>query len=96
MDDGIGFECLVDPDANFYEHVGIGRVTWLHWFRPQVIANYVRARRSGHRQGRITGDPLRMSGVVITDSVGVVRWDHLATQVGDYPAIDTVLRAAIT
>ncbi len=96
MDDGIGFECLVDPHANFYERVGIGRVTWLHWFRPHVVANYLRAFRSGHRQGRITGDPLRLSGVVITDSSGVTIWAHIAQDVGDYPENDAVLDAART
>jgi hypothetical protein len=94
MDDGIGFECLVDPEANFYERVGIGRVTWLHWLRPRVIANYVRSRRSGYRQGRMTGDPLRLSGVVVVDSSAVVRWAHLAAAVGDYPAVDSVVLAA--
>ncbi len=96
MEEGIGFECLVDPDANFYERVGIGRVTWLHWFRPHVVANYLRAFRSGHRQGRITGDPLRLSGVVVTDANSVVRWAHLATEVGDYPTIESVFDAATT
>lgn len=93
MDEGLPFLCLVDPAGAFYELIGIGRVTWFHWLRPSVVANYLRALRRGGRQGRITGDPLRLSGVVVCDATGIVTWSHIARSVGDYPPVAALLAA---
>ena len=93
MEEGLPFLCLVDPDGAFYDRVGIGRVTWLHWLKPRVIASYARAWRRGGRQGRITGDPLRLSGVVVCDQTGTIHWSHLAREVGDNPPVASLLAA---
>ena len=93
MADGMPFECLVDPDANLYSELGIGRVGFGEWFRPSTIRRYVRAFRRGSRQGRITGDWRRLSGVVLIAPDRTLRWAHRATGVGDYPAIDAIIAA---
>lgn len=91
MEDGMPFECLVDPDANLYQALGIGRVGMGEWFRPSTIRRYVAAFRRGGRQGRITGDWRRLSGVAVVSTDRRVRWSYRADGVGDYPAIGDLL-----
>lgn len=94
MAEGMPFELLVDPGAVLYETLGIGRTGIGEWFRPSTIRRYAAAFRRGGRQGRITGDWRRLSGVALIDRERRVRWLHRSDGVGDYPSIDT-LRGAI-
>jgi hypothetical protein len=87
----VPFPCLVDPDANLYRVLGIGRVGWSQWLRPDVLARYVRAWRSGARPGRVAGDAHRLSGVAVVDPDRRVRSLHRSATVGDYPPVDDVL-----
>lgn len=91
MEEGSPFPCLVDPEAALYRALGIGRVGPRMFLDLNTYANYWRAWRRGARQGRITGDPQRLSGVAIVDAEGRLRWYHLAATIGDYPPISTVL-----
>jgi len=91
MAGGMPFECLVDPDANLYRALGIGRVGVTEWLKPTAIRRYVAAFRRGARQGRITGDWRRLSGVALIAPDRRVLWLHQATGVGDYPPLDEVL-----
>ena len=93
MHQGIPFECVVDPDANFYRAVGIGRVGPTEWLRPSVITRYVAAWKRGGRQGRVTGDWRRLSGVAIIDRDRTLHYLHRATSVGDYPPVAEILRS---
>ncbi len=93
MADGYPFECLVDPEANLYRELGIGRVGPTEWLRPSTLGRYARAFGRGGRQGKVTGDWRRLSGVAIVDPERRVRWSHLASGVGDYPTVGTVLDA---
>ena len=63
MHDGMPFECLVDPDANFYQALEIGRVGIGEWFRPTTMRRYVDAYARGARQGLITGDCVGSRGL---------------------------------
>ncbi len=100
IDDGFPFPCLVDPDARLYEAMGITRLTWRSVFNLRNWRNYLRARRAarhdGIGQGEVTGDWKRLSGVLVVDGAGVVRFIHRARALGDYPPvselIDTVVR----
>lgn len=96
MADGMPFPCLVDADAHLYHALGIGRVGVTEWFRPTTIRRYLAAFRRGSRQGRITGDWRRLSGVALIAPDRTVRWAHIATGVGDYPSIDAILEALTT
>lgn len=88
---GYPYVCLVDPDARLYRALGIGRVGFGEWFRPSTARRYLRAFRRGSRQGRITGDWRRLSGVALLAPDRTVRWAHIADGVGDYPSIPEVL-----
>ncbi|MFA5885587.1 MAG: AhpC/TSA family protein [Acidimicrobiia bacterium] len=96
MAEGMPFACLVDPDANLYRALGIGRIGFTEWFRPTTIRRYLAAYRRGSRQGRITGDWRRLSGVALIAPDRTVRWAHIATGVGDYPTIDMIREALAT
>ncbi|HEX6311235.1 MAG TPA: peroxiredoxin-like family protein [Acidimicrobiia bacterium] len=89
----VPFPLLVDPDANLYRALDIGRVGWSHWLRRDVAARYVRAWRAGSRPGRVTGDARRLSGVAIVDPDRRLRYLHRSAAVGDYPSIDETLAA---
>jgi AhpC/TSA antioxidant enzyme len=93
MAEGFPFECLVDPEARFYEAVGIGRIGVAHWFRPSVIRRYVTAFGRGGRQGKITGDWRRLSGVAVIEPDRTVRYLFRASGVGDYPPVADLLEA---
>jgi hypothetical protein len=91
MDDGMPFPCSIDPRAELYHALGIGRLGWRVIVNPGTYANYWRAWRRGARQGRITGDPRRLSGVAILDADGGLAWRHRGATIGDYPPPATVL-----
>ena len=91
MADGMPFECLVDPDATLYQALGIGRVGLGEWVKPATIRRYVAAFRRGGRQGRITGDWRRLSGVALINPNRTLSWLYRAGGVGDYPSVDEVL-----
>ena len=93
MAEGMPFECLVDPEANLYRALGIGRVGLGEWLRPSTIRRYLRAIRRGGRQGRITGDWRRLSGVALIGTDRRLLWSYRADGVGDYPSTDEVVRA---
>lgn len=87
----VPFPLLVDPDANLYRALDIGRVGWSHWLRRDVLARYARGWRRGARPGRVSGDPRRLSGVAVVDPDRRLRWLHRSAAVGDYPPVDRVL-----
>jgi hypothetical protein len=91
MEAGIPFACLVDPEARIHETLGLGRVSWRTLLAPAMYLNYWRGWRRGARQGRITGDPRRLSGVAVLDAAGRLRWRYAARTIGDYPPIARVL-----
>jgi hypothetical protein len=96
MEDGVmgrpvPFPLLVDPEANLYRALGLGQVGWSHWLRPDVAVRYVRAWRGGARQGKVTGDARRLSGVAVVDPDRRLRYLHRSTTIGDYPPIADLL-----
>lgn len=91
MQEGTPFPCLVDADAALYRVLGIGRIGPGLLLSPATYLNYWRAWRRGSRQGAVTGDPRRLSGVAILDADGRLRWRHVASTIGDYPSMTTVL-----
>jgi hypothetical protein len=91
MREGMPFPCLVDAEAGLHRALGIGRVGLRTALDPATYRNYWRAWRRGARQGRVTGDPRRLSGVAVLDAEGRVRWRHVASTIGDYPALSAVL-----
>jgi hypothetical protein len=93
MDDGYPAECLVDPAADLYTTLGIGRIGPQEWLKPTVIRRYVQGWRAGGRQGRVTGDWRRLSGVALIAPDRTLRYLHRSDSVGDYPSVATILAA---
>lgn len=93
MQAGTPFPCLVDPDARLYRVLGLGRVGWRTLVAIATYRNYWRAWRRGARQGAITGDPRRLSGVAVIDAEGRLRWRHPSRTIGDYPPLTDVMAA---
>lgn len=91
MDAGAPFPCLVDPEARLYHALEFARIGWRALLSPATYRNYWRAWRRGARQGAVTGDPLRLSGVAIADAEGRLRWRYASRTVGDYPALADVV-----
>ncbi len=87
---GVNLPLLLDPDQGFRDHVGATkRLTW-RLADPRGAAAYTRSMAHGFRPQRITRDTVRSPGVVVLDQTGAVRWRHLGTRIGDYPALDDV------
>ena len=93
MESGTPFPCLVDADRRLYRALGLRRVGLGTVFDPATYTNYWRAWRRGARQGDVTGDPRQLSGVVILDAEGGLRWRHVSRTIGDYPTLPAVLAA---
>jgi hypothetical protein len=93
MDQGLPFECLVDPEARLYRALGIGRVSWRAALLPATYLNYWRGWRRGGRQHEVTGDPRRLSGVAVFDAGQRLRWRYVARTIGDYPPVTSLLTA---
>jgi hypothetical protein len=91
MEEGAPFPCLVDSGAALYRVLGIGRVPPGAFLDLATYRNYWRAWQRGSRQGAVTGDPRRLSGVAVVDADGRLRWRHVARTIGDYPPVATVL-----
>jgi hypothetical protein len=93
MDQGMPFECLVDPAARLHRVLGIGRVDWRAALRLDTYRNYWRGWRRGGRQREVTGDPRRLSGLAAFDAQRRLRWRHVARTIGDYPPVAAFLGA---
>ncbi len=86
------FECLVDPERNLYQALGIGHIALNQWLRISTWRKYLRSRGQAE-QGRITGDPLQAPGVAVFDTDGVLRFLHRGVTLADYPTVDEVTAA---
>lgn len=98
----LGLVCLLDPDRRLYRALGIRRVrpwewlTWRMWRRylRAFVDRYLRRRHRRARQGRITGDPTQLPGVLVLDPAGRVVYLHRGEALGDYPPVGEVVAAA--
>jgi hypothetical protein len=92
MAEGLPFPALLDPDKQLYHVLGIERISWDQWFRPNTWRRYFRSIGQA-RQGRLTGDLLQAPGVAILEPPGVVRWLYRGQTLGDYPTLPEILDA---
>ena len=92
MDEGIPFPCLVDEKARLYEALDIGRLGVRQLVDPRTYGKYVAAwRRRGARQGQMTGDPRRLSGLAVFDADARLWWSYVSQVIGEYPPLDDVM-----
>ncbi len=93
MQNGIGYELLLDPEEHLYHALQLRRFGWWMMLDPRMWWRYLRSLRSS-RQGKITNHPLQSPGVVILDEALTVIYLHRGESIGDYPPVDEVIRAA--
>jgi hypothetical protein len=85
---------VADPEAVFYEGLGIGRGGLLQLFHPGVVPALFRARAAGHSGGEgAGGDPRRMPGLFVARG-GEIVWSHRARHQGDHPEFGRIPRLA--
>lgn len=60
---------------------------------PRAAVNYVRALRSGARQGKNQGDGLQQGGAMVVLSDGSMPWKFVSRAAGDHPAPEVILAA---
>jgi hypothetical protein len=78
---------VADPDAHFYERLGIGRGGIMQMFHPGVVPVLLRARARGLLGGlseRGAGDERRMPGLFLVRGPEIV-WSHRARHQADHP-----------
>ncbi len=81
---------VADPDAVFYEGLGIGRGGVLQMFHPGVAPALVRAGLAGHLGGEGSGgDTRRMPGLFVTRG-GAILWSHRAKHQADHPDFERI------
>lgn len=59
-----------------------------------MAARALKARRSGHKQGRTKGDALQQGGEGLFDSDGTLLWSYTSKEPGDH-ATEAQIRAAV-
>jgi len=78
---------VADPDAQFYDGIGIGRGGIMQLFHPGVVPVLLRARAQGlldEPGERGVGDARRMPGMFLVRGAEIV-WAHRARHQADHP-----------
>jgi peroxiredoxin len=75
---------VADPNCKLYRGMGLERGSVLRLLRPKVLWAYLKSIFSGHRPGRIKGDPFQMPGAFLLHLGKVVK-SHLYRHSGDRP-----------
>lgn len=87
---------VADPEAVFYQGMGIGRAGILQMFHPGVVPALLRARAQGLLDAadeRGSGDERRMPGLFVARA-GEIVWAYRARHQADHPAFASIPRLA--
>jgi hypothetical protein len=89
------FPVVSDPGRTAYQSFGLGRVGWLHFFRPAVLWGYLRLlSRGGRVRKPYPGeDLLQLGGDFLLDHRRRVVFAHPSRSATDRPTMDDVLVA---
>jgi peroxiredoxin len=84
-----------DPDRAAYRAFGLERTGWLTFFRPRVLAGYLRGLLRGYGLKKpVEGEDVRqLGGDFILDRGGTVVWAYRSADPTDRPAVAELLRA---
>jgi len=82
---------LVDPGLDSYRAAGLHRGI-LRTLGPRAMKNALRARRAGHRQRGVKGDPWQHGGTLIISPKGEVLFHHRSQRTGDHAVGETLTR----
>lgn len=88
------FLFLCDPERTAYRAFGLERGGWGMFFRPRVLAHYLRQifRGWGPRRSNAGENVLQLGGDFILDGDGRVTFAHRSADPSDRPAVDELLR----
>ena len=75
---------VADPQRTLYRGMGLRRGSLLRLFGPKVLWAYLKSIVSGHRPGKIKGDPFQMPGAFLLHHGQVIR-GHPYRDAGDRP-----------
>lgn len=85
---------VADPDATFYDGMGVGLGGILQMFHPAVLPALVRAGAGGHLGGEgSAGDPRRMPGLFVVRGAEIL-WAHRAKHQADHPEFERIPQLA--
>lgn len=89
---GVRCELLVDPELHAYAAAGLKRGVWAS-FQPGAAVGWFKARREGHRQGPIEGDPWQQGGAFVISPEARVLWAHVNDHAADHAPLSDLLAA---
>lgn len=75
---------VADPQRALYKGLGLRHGRLLQLIGPKVLWAYLKSIFSGHRPGRIKGDPLQLPGAFLLHQGKVIK-SHLYRDAGDKP-----------
>jgi hypothetical protein len=90
---GIAFPLLVDAERRAYRAAGLGSASLLHVLRPGNVVAGLRARATGHRQGRMGPNPFQLGGSFVFGPGDVERYAHASRTFGDNAPVSALLAA---
>lgn len=83
----------VDETGAAYRAATLGRLGFLGLFRPRTWISAMRAKKAGHSQGKVKGDPWQLGGTFVVAAGGRVLYAHRNRSPEDDAPIDDVLNA---
>jgi hypothetical protein len=84
----------VDRTGEAYRAVALRRTSLLGLLRPRFVREAVRARREGHRQRGVQGDPWQLGGTLVVAPGDRLLLAHRNAGPEDEAPLDAVLAAA--
>jgi hypothetical protein len=85
---------LVDPTASLHHALALARVGALrHLFRLRALREALRARKEGHRQVGVTGDPAQQGGTFALAPGGLVLYAWRNAAADDEAPLEEVVEA---
>jgi len=87
-----GCEVYTDPSRASYLALGLKRSV-AGTIGPSSVLAGLRARRAGHSNGRLEGDPFQLGGVFAVAKGGAIRYEEAHGTAGDRPDVDAALAA---
>ncbi len=82
-------QVICDPDKKLYQQFGMVRVSVFRLLGPSAWWSGLRALMAGHGMGSPKGDPMQMSGALVTRDQKII-WRHVYRHAGDHPEFGTV------
>ncbi len=89
----VPFPVVTDPNREGYKHVGLGRVTVWHFFRPRIVLNFLKLLFRGEKIRRLTHteDVFQLGGDFLIDRSRTVLHAYPSRDATDRPSVEAIL-----